>query len=215
MSNAFQSSVGEAGLPAGDQPKEAYLLQAIVEPSAGFHWKSSLQGGQLTFPGGTVNVRIDDAFGDLAREQLRSRLQFALGNAQLKAFFTSQLQLSDGAFDVLDADGDLQLDDQEFDSVWRWLSARQAARLVARWSVTGQPWFQLADQNADGRISEPELGGFPLRLRRMDANCGPRQLNLSPHRILLSLHRQGTPIHTVYFAQCWARSVRYRRTRCE
>ncbi len=170
-------------LPAADQSKEAYVLQAIVEPSAGFHWKSSLQGGQLTFPGGTVNVRIDDAFGDLAREQLRSRLQFALGNAQLKAFFTSQLQLSDGAFEVLDADGDLQLDDQEFDSVWRWLSARQAARLVARWSVPGQPWFQLADQNADGRISEPELRGFPLRLRSMDANGDQR---LTPDELPLT-----------------------------
>ncbi len=156
--------------PSGQEPQ---VNVQVMERSTS--WRASDTGGQLTCGSCSMRVELTDAFAGPGKMQLRQQLTQALKSPQLQAFFVNRLQLDAAAFELLDQDQDESLSDQEFERVWRWISSRQSARLVGRWTLTGQPWFQLADDNADARLSELELQGFSHRLAEYDRN-GDTQL---------------------------------------
>lgn len=157
-----------------------WLVAAALDDSAS--WKAHAAGGRLTTPSCSVGVRIHDGFDRIAQMQLRRLLGLALGNSQLKLALTEQLQLGDWAFDVLDSDGDQQLSDAEFARLWNWLTVRQGAQTVARWTLSSHPWFQLGDSDGDGRLTERELSHMRGVLERCDRDSDGQ---LTPYELPL------------------------------
>lgn len=145
-------------------------------------WNASNRGGRLQSGGAIAEIQIDDGFSKEGRQVLRTQLEAALTNAQLQAFFTNQLQLSEDAFVLLDSDEDETLSSEEFNRVWRWLSARQGTRLMARWMTTGTPWFQLIDANGDQRLTELEIDQVDTFLAGLDQN---KDAELTPDELPL------------------------------
>lgn len=134
-------------------------------------WQGRELGGALRIHGITEKVIVTDAFSGSEKTLLRERLEAALGNAQLKSFFVDRLQLSDDAFDLVDADGDMTLSDEEFDQTWRWLCSRQGARLVTRWMLDADPWFHILDVDGDSKVGEVERNEFGRQFSVLDSNA--------------------------------------------
>ena len=131
-------------------------------------WIASKQGAGIQLQGLNVKLDLDDAFSGGGPKQLRAQLENALREPQLKAFFTQQLQLQEDAFELIDQDEDEKLSDEEFSRVWKWLSARQGARLLNRWMTAQRPWFQLLDQDADNRLSAYEIQQAGATFQELD-----------------------------------------------
>ena len=109
-------------------------------------------------------------------------MEAALDEPQLQAFFTNQLQLQEGAFELIDPDEDKKLSDEEFAELWKWLSSRQGTRVMARWMTVARPWFYLLDTNGDLRLSAIEIGGAPDLLTTYDADADEQ---LTPNELPL------------------------------
>lgn len=174
-----ESSLGPSAM-RGSKPTARWLIACAVDDSAS--WKSHPAGGRLTAAGCSVRLQINDGFDRMAQIQLRRQLQQALTNEQFKMALTQQFQLGDMAFDLLDSDGDQQLSDAEFARLWRWFTARQGTRTVARWTVASHPWFQLGDTDGDGRLTELEVSRMQDVLQRLDRD-GDGQL--TPYEVPL------------------------------
>lgn len=140
----------------------------LLEPMS--KWQANETGGQLTCGSCSVRLDLTDAFSEQGKTQLRQQLNLALKNPQLQAFFVSRMQLDESAFQLIDQDEDKSLSDQEFERVWRWICGRQSVRVAGRWMLSGQPWFQLADDNADSRLSEIELKHLSQKVKDLDRN---------------------------------------------
>lgn len=115
-------------------------------------------------------VSVSDTYGDSLKSAVRQQLQAALQNVQLQAAFRTQLQLSEGAFEVLDADQDEKLSDDEFENAWRWMTAIRNSRVELKWNVVASPWFHLLDQDGNGRVTEVEVAEFLAKKERLDPN---------------------------------------------
>lgn len=133
-------------------------------------WQSTRDGGRLSGLGCIIETRLEDAFSLQAKQMLRQQLQAALADAQLRTLISRQLQLQDGAFQLLDTDGDQMLDDEEFQRVWRWLNSRQGTRLLVRSTTSSRAWFPVFDQDGDGRIIATELTQIEQALQELDTN---------------------------------------------
>ena len=132
-------------------------------------WTSRLStSGQAASKSFAIAVTVNDSFTEANRLLLRNQLTAALKNPQLASAIRAQLQLSENAFEVLDPDRDGQLNDEEFDRVWMWLSAIRGSRVIARWMIPEIPWFQFADADADGRLTVMEMNKFASSLPAMD-----------------------------------------------
>lgn len=178
-----KSTLGPSAMP-GSKPAARWLVACSVDDSAS--WKSHPLGGRLTAEGCSVRLQINDGFDRIAQLQLRRQLELALTNEQFKLALTQQFQLGDMAFDLLDGDGDQQLSDAEFAGLWRWFTARQGARTVARWTVASHPWFQLGDTDGDGRLTELEVSRMHSVLQRLDRD-GDGQLTPYELPLLVTL----------------------------
>ncbi len=124
--------------------------------------------GQATGSQCVLSLQVNDGYGTASRTVLRTRLAEALANPQVAAFFRTQLQLSDSAFEVLDADGDKKLSDVEFENAWLWLTAIRGSRIGVRWMLADSVWFRLGDLDADGRLTELEAKSYPETVTRFD-----------------------------------------------
>lgn len=176
-----------------------------VNENPSFVYAAQKDGGRLEVGGLVVELRFEDAFSSTGRELLRNQLSAAVSNDQIQQVFQSQLQLQDGAFDLVDANGNETLDDEEFARLWRWLSARQSSRLMARWMVAENPWFQLLDRNGDRRVGPKELDEAPSVLAELDRDgddlIAPGEMPLlvrlelerTDNRLESGLFRQGGP----------------------
>ncbi|MEM7475527.1 MAG: hypothetical protein AAF483_11105, partial [Planctomycetota bacterium] len=133
-------------------------------------WSTTVSGGKIGAAHFTCNLEVQDAYTKNSRELLRTRLEAALKDTQLQTIFTSQLQLQDGAFGLIDPNDDKKLDEDEFQRVWNWLSSRQGARLIVRWMLSERPWFHILDENGDQRLTEVELSQASTRLISLDRN---------------------------------------------
>ncbi|MEZ6136826.1 MAG: hypothetical protein R3C53_18170 [Pirellulaceae bacterium] len=181
-------------LPTANEKEDSVLqessIQVRIANTSTTTWDEGGSGGKLTSDNLLIQLVLDDSFDAAARQRLRNRLELALGNAQLKGFFNQQLQLSDGAFELIDTDGDEKLSDQEFETVWRWLTVRQGSRILARWAVAGTPWFQLIDANGDNRMTEMELRNLTKRYAELDRDAdGLVTPNEMPLAVLLEVSR--------------------------
>ena len=147
-------------------------MTALIAPNQKFTWTSREKiEGQVSGESFTLSANINDSFTVATRAALRSQLAAALTNPQVAAAFRSQLQLSENAFEVLDADKDSKLSDEEFDAVWLWFTTTRGSRVLARWFLADSIWFQLADADGDSRLTEAELKRLPSSLTELDENA--------------------------------------------
>lgn len=135
-----------------------------------FAWAASESTSEIGLGTCCVKFDFEESFTDFARTVLRTQLNEALNNAQLQQFLTQQLQLREGAYEVADANRDGKLDDDEFANVWKWLTARQSARLQSRWMVSARPWFQLLDRDLNQSIGEVEMSQLATQFAQFDAD---------------------------------------------
>ncbi len=172
QSSKPQSSMSQTSnsQSSNSQSSRAQSSRAMKSAPAAV-WVATDDGGRVALDGCIVQVQVSDAFGGQGPRLLRDRLAAALKDPQLQAFFRSQLQLQEGAFELLDPDGDKILSDEEFAAVWRWLSARQGTRVLARWMTASTPWFQLLDRDGNRRLTAVELQQAPERLSSLDASA--------------------------------------------
>ena len=159
---------GMSGKDESDLPQHRLVSRAT--PSNSIEWSETRQGGRLAAAGMIASVRLIDSYTVDAKSLLRQRLQAALKQPQLQEIFASQLQLQEGAFELLDPDENEELDDEEFEKVWTWLSSRQGSRMIVRWMLADRPWFLLIDQDGDQRITEYEVGQAEKSLMDLDVN---------------------------------------------
>lgn len=153
-----------------EEPFKAHAMSPESDEPAETRWQVTNDGGRLAGNGCVAEVAIEDAYGQGSRQILRQRLAAAIKDTQLQTFFTSQLQLKEGAFDLVDSNENEKLDDEEFESVWRWLSARQGTRMLARWMIASRPWFQILDEDGDKRLTSREMSQAAATALRLDAD---------------------------------------------
>lgn len=159
---------GMQGKNESDSPQ--HRLVSRTASSNTTEWSETRQGGRLAAAGMIASVRLIDSYTVDAKSLLRQRLQAALKQPQLQEVFASQLQLQEGAFELLDPDENEELDDEEFERAWTWLSSRQGSRIMVRWMLADRPWFVLIDQDGDQRITEYEVGLAEKSLMSLDVN---------------------------------------------
>jgi Ca2+-binding EF-hand superfamily protein len=156
-------------LPTPDEKsgKPAWFVESA---DGSFAWKASESTSEVS--SGTCCVKFDfeESFTDFARTVLRTQLNESLNNPQLQQFLMQQLQLREGAFEIADANRDSKLDDDEFAKVWKWLTARQSARLQSRWMVSASPWFQLLDRDLNQSIGEVEMSQIATQFSQFDGD---------------------------------------------
>lgn len=166
-----------------DRQKDKPLRIQCVVAADKLHWDArTAERGQLN---GALAVAVSaiNSYSPNARTLLRQQLAAALNDPQLQMLFRNQLQLSEEAFKVLDADGDQQLSDEEFNAAWEWLTAIRANRLLVRYSTVPDVWFRAADRDGDNRITEAELNGFEKTVvswdRDQDGSITPNEAPLA------------------------------------
>lgn len=162
--------------------QQLWLWSEDASQEQGRSWYRSQLGGRMAATGFVGELVTEDVFGTDGRRGLRQRLEAALKDAQLQSFMVQQLQLKDDAFDLLDADENQQLSDEEFENAWRWLSSRQGTRILARWMTAARPWFQMLDADGDSRLTEMELVSADGYLASLDRN---QDQELTPDEIPL------------------------------
>ncbi|MEM8734865.1 MAG: hypothetical protein AAGG44_11610 [Planctomycetota bacterium] len=133
-------------------------------------WLSVAEGGRLSLNGFVLQLDVEDVYGTANANLLRQRLEMALTNEQFASFASSQLQLQEDAFDLIDEDDDDKLSDAEFHRVWRWLTVRQSARALGRWMTVKHPWFQLLDLSGDKKLSQKELADAAATISMLDSD---------------------------------------------
>ena len=144
-------------------------MSATVGTESELIWTSRLKtAGQASNNSAALAVGVTDSYTAANRASLRAQLASALSNPQVATFLRNQLKLSEGAFEVLDADNDEKLSDEEFDNAWEWLTAIRGSRILARWMLAESAWFRMADADADGRLTEIELKKFASFLAGLD-----------------------------------------------
>ncbi|MCA9130030.1 MAG: hypothetical protein KDB22_23240 [Planctomycetales bacterium] len=168
-------------------PGKALVHTEFTVPTSATHWLSSRDGGRLQDSALLTAIEFSDTFSRASQIAIRGQLQAALGNIQMQTFIRDRLQLAEHAFDLLDADSDKQLSDEEFRRVWRWLSARQSSRVVVRWMVDADPWFRLLDVDADLRVSASEWEKPAELLTAMDVDNNQR---LDSHELPLVIRAE-------------------------
>ncbi len=140
-----------------------------------------------------LELEIADRFSQSTRKSLRRSIEAALGNAQARAAVTQQLSVTTEGLMLADSNGDKKLSEIEMDSVWRWMSARQSARMIARWSLVESPWFVLLDTDGSRSLDVSELEGANLRVAALDKD---RSQSLAPNElpliVRLSIDRSDT-----------------------
>ena len=127
---------------------------------------------------------VSDSYTAANRASLRPQLAAALSNPQLAMVFRNQLQLGEGAFDVLDADNDDKLSDEEFENAWDWITAIRGNRILARWMFAESAWFRMADVDADSRLTQIELQKFNAFLNGLDRD---KDGSISPIEIPITI----------------------------
>ncbi|MDX1929894.1 MAG: hypothetical protein SFV81_25430, partial [Pirellulaceae bacterium] len=166
---------------SNDPPK----ITATVLNESELEWASRLAtAGQATGTSMTLGINVTDSYAAANKAALRAQLAAVLTNAQLEAAVRNQLQLKEGAFDILDADNDDKLSDSEFENAWDWLTAIRASRIQTRWMLAESAWFRMADADADGRLTEVEVQKLPMFLARLDRD---RDGVVSPTEIPLTV----------------------------
>mgnify|MGYP000206242475 CR=1 FL=1 len=172
----FPDSLQEKSGPANAAPAGEETTSA---------WTANVAGGRLSLPGCIVAVRLRDDHSPRNRTYVQQLLNRAPEDAAVAAMLTSQLELKEGAIDLLRGrDGDTT------SAAWRWLAAPRDWHLTATWTVAEAPWFELLDANGDGRIVESETAGFTTASLTWDRD-GDRSVAASelPLVVLLSVAR--------------------------
>lgn len=150
-------------------PEAGLSLSAKVGNTSDFSWASRLKtAGQATGKSSVLAVVVTDSYTAASQASVRGQLSAALSNPQIAMFFRNQLQLSESAFDVLDADNDDKLSDEEFRNAWDWITAIRGSRILARWMFAESAWFRMADIDADGRVTAIELQKLAGYLATLD-----------------------------------------------
>lgn len=145
------------------------FLSAKVSSESDFKWHSRLKtAGQARGTSGALGVMVVDSYTAANRDAFRARLTSALSNPQLAMLLRTQLQLGEGAFEVLDADNDDKLSDEEFQNAWEWSTAVRGSRIIGRWMLAESTWYRMADVDADNRLTEVELQQFDGFLAGLD-----------------------------------------------
>ncbi len=150
---------------------ELEIPKWFAEVSDQWIWSSSSTGARVAGRSLCLQIEMEESFNKRTKSLLKSQLNLALNNPQLQQFLAQQLQLKENAMTLADANGDKQLQDDEFAMVWSWLSARQSARLQARWMLSARPWFQLLDTDGNQSLSEQELQQVKSTLLSYDADA--------------------------------------------
>jgi Ca2+-binding EF-hand superfamily protein len=144
-------------------------LAATVRSESELLWASRLTtAGQATGTPMTLGINVSDSYAAASKAALRAQIAAVLTNPQLETAVRNQLQLKEGAFDILDADNDDKLSDSEFENAWDWLTAIRGSRVQARWMLAESAWFRMADADADSRLTEVEVQKLPAFLARLD-----------------------------------------------
>jgi Ca2+-binding EF-hand superfamily protein len=173
--------------PTGD---EASIQGTTSDPKQLAWERRIVSSGQLNGTDFTLLVSMTDGYSEAARSSTRRQLAAALSNPNLAEFVRSQLQLGENALQVLDADQDGELNDDEFAIAWGWMSGARGTRGLARWSLAELSWFQLADRDGDGRVTELELGGLVHRIVALDKDAdGLVSPNEAPLAMRLEISR--------------------------
>lgn len=172
LSPKAQAASGSMTVSPNAEPAQDLAQWFLVPkaPDEQYDWRSLGESCCFQADGLHLLARVEDAFGLGLQRLIRAQLDSALRNPQLEAAITSQLQLSAGAFDLLDSDGDDSLSDEEFSQVWNWLVSRQLSRLQANWSVASESWFQLLDQDLNARLGDWELSQLSQIAQRLDVD---------------------------------------------
>jgi Ca2+-binding EF-hand superfamily protein len=160
------------------------VISANVQNENELQWASRLKAaGQVTGHSLALGINVVDSYTATSRASLRAQLANALSNPQVEMFLRNQLQLKEGAFDILDADQDDKLSDEEFEKAWDWVTAIRGSRILARWMLAESAWFGMADIDGDRRITEIEeqkLAGFLTGLDRdQDGAISPIEMPLA------------------------------------
>ena len=144
-------------------------MSATAGAESNLTWTSRLEtAGQASSNSVVLAVVVTDSYAAANRASLRGQLTNALSNPQIAIVVRNQLKLSENAFDVLDADKDDKLSDEEFENAWEWLTAIRGSRILARWMFTDSAWFRMADVDANGRLTQLELQKFTSFLAGLD-----------------------------------------------
>ena len=129
-------------------------LTAMVNASSTLSWESRIgDTGHAHRKDFTLTVAMVDNYSVSMRQALHTQLSAALNNPQIEALIRNQLQLGEEAFQVLDANADKQLSDEEFERVWGWVTGIRGARAIARWSIPASVWCELADHDGDNSVT--------------------------------------------------------------
>jgi Ca2+-binding EF-hand superfamily protein len=173
--------------PHGDESQIHWYCSDLSNSST---WSSKDRSGELRSLLCNIRFDMDDVFSGKVRPLLKDRMNESFKNAQVKQFLVQQLQLKEGALELADADSDQKISDSEIDEVWKWLAARQSARLQGRWMLAARPWFQMLDTDLNGSISQIELIRLAETYRTFDLdNDGLVDSDELPTSIRLQLTR--------------------------
>lgn len=148
-------------------------------------WVSSPTGGRLNFPGCIMTVQWKDAHDPTLRTYVERQLAASLDNPQLSSLLVSQLDLKEGALELLRERGE-----KAGESAWAWLVAPRHWHITVSWTLPDAPWFELMDANGDQRLVVAELERFDHTCAAWDRNQdGSIQLEEMPIAVLLSISR--------------------------
>lgn len=140
--------------------------------------------GQLSLGSCWLRIEVADTFSDQARRVFDQQLRAAFGNPQLKMIFSSRLELQSTAFDLLDSDADGKLSDLEVQTAWNWFACIRQLRLSARGQSSLSPWFRIADQDGNRRLTLPEINQFRQTLLACDRD---HSLSIEPSELPLAM----------------------------
>ncbi len=153
---------------AADTKIPPKLTVTCRNPELQFHTLGGVRG-QLRGPSIAVDLVVNDVFNDGTRRILHQQLIAARNNPQIAAAIQAQLQLGPMALDLVDANQDKRVDDDEFERIWNWLSRSRLHRCLARWmAVADNGWFIWFDQDGDNRIIEREQKSIRHLLGQLD-----------------------------------------------
>lgn len=182
-------------------------LSAKVAPGIDLHWSASqTTTGQATGKSAVLSVEVNDKFILTDREKIRQQFQAALTDPQVAGTIKTQLKLNDGAIELIDADDDDKLNDEEFDIAWEWLSLIRGNRIAARWMFAEPAWFRMGDIDADGRFTQKEQSAFRAYVASLDQDkdggISPSEFPLAvwqnPLVIRLEFERTGDQLGAVF-----------------
>ncbi len=170
-------------LVGAEQSEHAELPTEAVPPDREFEWLATPAGGRLYVDGLALQINVEDLFSATNLNLVVGQIESAIKNKPIAENLRTAFQLGEDAFELVDQDGDGELDPEETDRLWQWLTARQSTRIAGRWMLAPEPWFQLLDRSGDGSISETEVTWL---LERFEAMFGGGEANLGAGDPLLA-----------------------------